>query len=235
MTLVMIKRILRPLIPLRLRHARRALFGWRWFRGRYSTWPEAQANAMGYDHPAILDKVLRATLEVKAGRAGYERDSCLFPERVVEQGLIQALQGVAGDNDRRLRVIDFGGSLGSSYWQHRPELDAMSEVKWDVVEQAHFVDAGRRFVQNDRLRFFTSIDEAEQATSHQVLLASGAVQFLPDPHGFLDDIVGRRFPWLVLHNLPLHDGEPDYLMVEHVPPSIYRQPIRSGSLTEGAS
>jgi putative methyltransferase (TIGR04325 family) len=218
----MLKKALRPYIPAPVLRIKRALFDWRWFRGRYSTWSEAQKHATGYDQPSILNKVLHATLEVKAGRAGYERDSFLFAVREVEKGLLEALQGVAAGDGGRLRVIDFGGSLGSSYWQHRPELDALREVRWDVVEQSHFVEAGRRFLQDDRLRFFCSIAEAEQAVAHQVLLASGVVHCLPDPHRFLDEFVSHRFQWLVFHNVPLHDDEPDYVMIEHVPPHIYQ-------------
>jgi hypothetical protein len=36
------------------------------------------------------------------------------------------------------------------------------------------------------------------------------------------EFVARRFDYLLFHKLPLHDSDPDYLRVEHVPPLIYR-------------
>jgi len=212
---------LRPYVPALARRAKRVFFGWRWFRGRYPTWEKAQPHAASYDEPSILAKVLHATLEVKAGRAAYERDSVLFFQPVVEAELLACLEQVAAAAGGRLRVLDFGGSLGTTYWQHRARLGHLAELRWDVVEQAHFVEAGRKHLQDDTLRFFPTIDAAERACAHDVLLASGVVHCLPAPHAMLTDFAARALPWLILHNLPLHDDEPDYVMIEHVPPDIY--------------
>jgi putative methyltransferase (TIGR04325 family) len=211
----------RPLVPIWVRRLKRHLFGWRWFRGHYKTWSEAQAVAIGYDAPTILEKVLRATLEVKAGRGAFERDSVVFETAASDTQLIAELLKIANRNGGRLRVLDFGGSLGTTYWQHRRELNGLVEMRWDVVEQTHFVEAGRTYVAGGSLNFFRDIDEAERHVRHDVLLISTTLQFLPNPHSFLDEIVTRGFPFLLLHNVPLHDDEADYLMVEHVPPDIY--------------
>jgi putative methyltransferase (TIGR04325 family) len=215
------KNRLYPYVPLMVRRAKRVFFGWRWFRGHYATWEDAQVRAATYDQPRILKKVLHATLEVKAGRAAYERDSVLFHEPAVEAELLDCLRRVAANNGGRLRVLDFGGSLGTTYWQHRTELQLLTELRWDVVEQAHFVEAGRLHLQNDVLRFFKTIDEAEYECPHDILLASTVVQYVRDPHSLLTEFAARSFRYLVLHNLPLHDDESDYVTIEHVPPKIY--------------
>ncbi len=221
MPLACTKALLREICPPGLRRAYRALFQWRWFRGRYASWSEAQAHAGSYDEPAILAKVLRATLEVKAGRAAYERDAVLFHEPAPDDSLLAGLMQVAAENGGRLRVLDFGGSLGTTYWQHRRELGRLPELRWSVVEQSHFVAAGRQHLQDETLRFHLTLDEAEQAAPHDVLLLSGVIQCLPDPHAFLADCVRRRPLAILLHNVPLHRGEPDHLRIEHVPPEIY--------------
>jgi putative methyltransferase (TIGR04325 family) len=38
--------------------------------------------------------------------------------------------------------LDFGGSLGSSYFQNKKFLDALRLVEWNVVEQENFVATG---------------------------------------------------------------------------------------------
>lgn len=212
---------LRPWIPRKVRRINQALFGWRWFRGRYTNWSDAARRATGYDNQAILARVLKATLEVKAGRAVYERDSVLFFDSETERELINRLLRAAKENQSSLRVLDFGGSLGSIYWQHRRELSGISELRWDIVEQPHFVEAGRNYIQNERIRFYSTIDEAERQSKHDAVLASCVVQFLPDPHQFLDDLVCRNPPLILFHNLSLHDGDRDYLRIEYVPPEIY--------------
>jgi putative methyltransferase (TIGR04325 family) len=219
-----LKKKLRPFVPLFVFRLKRAIFGWRWFRGRYASWDKARVKAIGYDEPRILAKVLSATLEVKAGRAAYERDSVLFFERAVDAELLTCLRQVASQYDGRLRVLDFGGALGSSYWQHRHELSDLVELRWDVVEQAHFVTAGQNHLQDGQLQFFHTLEAALSGANdcaHNVLLASGVIHCLPSPHAVLDQLVRCGVPWMIFHNLPLHSDDSDYVMIQHVPPEIY--------------
>ena len=51
----------------------------------------------------------------------------------------------AAANGGRLEVVDFGGALGSTWWQHREELSALGLRRWVVVEQPQFIEAGREF------------------------------------------------------------------------------------------
>jgi len=215
------KDILRPIVPSALKRARRALFGWRWFRGRYQSWNDANALCPGYAAPEILDKVLRATLEVKGGRAAFERDSVLFQEPEIEVELMKTMELVGQATGGRLRVLDFGGSLGSTYWQHRAHLARYRELRWDVVEQAHFVQAGREYVEDDVLHFYSSIYDAGGASDHDVILASGVINYMPRPQDTVSEFSRSRVPFVLLHNLALHDLEPDYVMIQHVPPEIY--------------
>ena len=122
-------------------------------------------------------------LQVKNGTAVHERDSVLFPK--VEHnfallaGLLQAV-----DNGE-LSVLDFGGSLGSSYFQCRPFLASLKSVRWSIVEQPAYVECGRREFADERLRFYRTVEECLENESPQVLLLSGVIHCLADPYGFL--------------------------------------------------
>ena len=70
----------------------------------------------------ILDKVLAATLKVKQGQAVFERDSVLFDEIEYSWPLLAGLMWAAASNGGKLNVLDFGGALGSSYYQNRKFL-----------------------------------------------------------------------------------------------------------------
>lgn len=213
--------VLRRFVPPDIRRLYRFLFGWRWFTGYYQNWDQAAAKAGSYSHPPILKKVLASTFEVRAGRAVFERDSVAFYERSDDPALIEGLFDTARLEAGRLRVLDFGGSLGSIYWQHRAALSLLRELRWSVVEQPHYVEAGRRFFQNQQLRFFSSIAEAQEDISHDMLLLSCVIQYLPAPFDFLESCIELEIPTIILHNLPLHEEESTYIRVQHVPPEIY--------------
>ena len=57
--------------------------------------------------------------KVKNGEAVYERDSVLFDEIQYSWGLLAGLEKAALEHDGKLCVLDFGGSLGSTYYQNK--------------------------------------------------------------------------------------------------------------------
>ncbi len=216
-----IRTVLREIVPGPVRERLRGCLGWRWFRGDYREWAEACAASGGYDDRVILQKVLAATLEVKAGRAAFERDGVLFARSEPDGPLLTQLQELAEQGGGRLRVLDFGGSLGSTYWRHRDRLPAGNDLRWDIVEQPSFVEAGRRHLADTPLGFYRDVEAAQAAGVHDVLLCSCVLQYLDEPYRLLAEWSRLEIPWLLLNNLPLHDRGYDRLRVQHVPPSIY--------------
>lgn len=218
---IRIRSVIAQSLPPRLKQRLRGMFGWRWFRGDYATWADACGASAGYGDAAIIGRVLDATLEVQAGRAAFERDGVVFPKHAPDEALMTGLGRVRDEMGGRLRVLDFGGSLGSTYWRHRARWSACSDFLWDIVEQPAFVEEGRRHLADTPLRFYFDVHEAEAADRHDVLLCSGVLQYLENPGQMLAGWNRLKIPFLLLNNLPLHDGPPDRIRVQHVPPSIY--------------
>ena len=208
-------------MPPQARSFYRRHFTWRWFRGTYRTWEEAWAVSTGYGAPQILAKVLAAAETVRDGRAAFERDSVVFVEPECDVALLAALEHVALARGGKMRVLDFGGSLGSTWFQLKPFLPPLAEVAWDVVEQPDFVRAGQQHLTADTLHFFPTIAAARNVREHDVCLLSTVVQYLPKPHEFVDGILREGFRFLLLNNLPLQSGAPDRITVQRVPPEIY--------------
>jgi putative methyltransferase (TIGR04325 family) len=212
---------LRAVVPGPVRRRLRGLWSWRLFRGDYPDWAAARLASGGYDDGAILARVLSATLEVKAGRAAFERDGVLFSAPEPDLPLMKMLGPIVADAKGCLRVLDFGGSLGSCYWRHRALLPAGEHLRWDVVEQPAFVEAGSRHLADTPLCFFPDVGAACKAGSHDLLLASGVLQYLEQPFAALEEWSRSGIPLVLLNNLPLIEGERDRLRVQHVPPAIY--------------
>lgn len=211
----------RALMPPAMRQWLRRWRNWKWFRGDYPTWEAARAASAGYSDAVILKRVLKATLAVRGGQAAFERDSVLFSAPEPDTPLLEALNQVRAASDGALRVLDFGGSLGSVYWRLRHHVPTSAIRAWDVVEQPAFVEAGRNHVEAPPLRFFYSTQEATAAGAHDVLLCATALQYLEQPAQMLEEWHELRIPYLLLNNLPLHAEGPTRLRVQHVPPSIY--------------
>ena len=105
-------------------------------------WNDAQAMCSGYNQENILAKVYESSQKVLAGEAVFERDSVLFYEEDFQWPLSAGLFMSAAQHKGRLAVLDFGGSLGSVYFQHKKLFENLSNFEWNVVEQDHFVKLG---------------------------------------------------------------------------------------------
>jgi putative methyltransferase (TIGR04325 family) len=196
--------------------------GHEWFRGDFSSWEEARRMSTGYDAPGILEKVLSATRKVKAGEAACERDSVVFDQVEYSLPLLASLLWVASRSGNRLDLLDFGGSLGSSYWQNRKFLSHLAHLRWSVVEQPHFVAAGRAEIADDVLRFHDSIDSCVAVEAPDTALLSGVLQCLEQPYAALDSILERKFRFVIIDRLPIFVTDlPDRITIETVPAWIY--------------
>lgn len=191
------------------------------FEGDFATWEEASAHCSGYDAEDILAKVLCATLKVKEGKAAFERDSVLFDEIEYAWPVLAGLMWVAARNGGKLNVLDFGGALGSSYFQNRQFLQSLPDVKWNVVEQSHYVEAGRKYIQDEQLRFYKAIEECIVENQPNVILLSSVLQYLESPIELINQLNKVGASCLIVDRTPFSIHEKDNLVMQKVPAAIY--------------
>ena len=189
--------------------------------GDYRCWDEAMAASTGYGSEIILEKTKEALLKVKNGEAVYERDSVLFDEIQYAWPLLASLMWVAARCGGRLNVLDFGGSLGSTYFQNRVFLSALPGVRWNIVEQSKHVKTGRTYFEDDHLRFYSGITDPLADTQPNVVLLSGVLQYLERPYIVLHQILELSCELVIIDRTPFWTGPTDRLCVQTVPPSIY--------------
>jgi putative methyltransferase (TIGR04325 family) len=216
----MAKDWLPPVLSRQLRRLSR-LGGGVTFEGPFATWDEAAKLSSGYDGTHILDKVLAATLKVKHGEAVFERDSVLFDEIQYAWPVTAGLLWASARQGGRLSVLDFGGSLGSSYFQNRKFLEGLLSVRWSVVEQAHFVKVGRQHIRDERLVFYPTIAECVAVEKPNVVLLSSVLQYLEDPYAVLDEISCSGAGIILVDRTSFHDGENDFVALQKVGEAIY--------------
>lgn len=192
------------------------------FVGYNSDWQAAAAASRGYADSSILERIVHATREVEAGRAAFERDSVLFKQAQPPFQLLAPLLRHAARHGGNLEVIDFGGALGGIYRQCRSFLSPLLSVRWHVVEQAGFVDAGQREFETTELTFHASLGALPPMSTPPLLLASSVLQYLPDPYLMLENWAASTATSLLLDRTPLSEEGMDRVCVQHVPRHIYK-------------
>jgi putative methyltransferase (TIGR04325 family) len=196
------------------------------FTGHYASWEDASRDAEGYDAPFILERVRASTAQVRDGHAAYERDGVTFQTMDYPFPLLACLLRAASACGNRLRVLDFGGALGSTYFQCRDFLTGLIRLRWDIVEQRHFVECGLREFQTETLRFFPDVAACLAEGPVDVVLLSSVLPYLPRPHEELAALLTPRPRYVLLDRTPFLDADGDRLTLQHVPAYVYGKPVR---------
>lgn len=165
--------------------------------------------------------MLSATLKVKRGEAVYERDSVLFDKIQYSWPVIASLMHTASQNRGALRVLDFGGALGSSYFETMEFTHHIKELKWGVVEQRNFVTAGQKWIADSRLQFFETIDDCHRAIGPNFALLSNALQYIPNYRQCIADLIRHNIPTIAIDRTIVNTTSEDKIFVQKVPPDIY--------------
>ena len=158
------------------------------YSGDYSSWQDAAKNTLGYNTAEIFEKVFYATQQVLDGKAVFERDSVLFYQEEYNIPLLKALFQIARKKGR-LHVLDFGGALGSVFFQNSGLLkSAVEDIEWIIVEQPAFFEASKKLVFEKELRFCKTVEEAKISTEIDVVLFSSVLQYLENIAEITDQV-----------------------------------------------
>ena len=201
------------------RHITNLRFGW---FGNYASWQEAKAVTGGYNADNILQKVKDSTLKVKNGEAVYERDGMLFDKVQYSWPLLANLLLIAIERNNTLSVADFGGSLGTAFFQNRLYLQKLNKFSWGVIEQPQYVIAGKKEIAGNGLDFYYSIDEAiKEKGMPDVLLLGSVLPYLENPYTMIKSFCEKNIPYIIVENTYFNDEPGDRLTVQKVPPIYY--------------
>jgi putative methyltransferase (TIGR04325 family) len=191
--------------------------GW---KGNFKSWQDAQKASKGYDSDAILQKVRQSSLSVKNGDFAYERDSVLFANIQYNWPLLSALLQSMATHNGELKIVDFGGSLGSTYRAYKDILLKSGKVTWVVVEQKHFVDVGKKEFEDDHLKFEYSLQKAVEKFHPNTILLSSVLQYLDSPYELVNEIKQYSFNKIIIDRTAFIDDN-ERITVQQVPEEIY--------------
>ena len=189
----------------------------------FNSWKDAEQNATGYANKEILDKVDVATSQVVKGIAAFERDGVSFKNSELPYHFLFPLLSSAVKSGGLLTVLDYGGSLGSTYRLCRPLLSQMCHVNWIIIEQEGYVSLGKKKYENEELKFYKTINDIPDFIQPNILLFSSVLQFLPEPFSILRKINNfSKITDVLIDRTPFCDSESNKILIQRVPASIYR-------------
>ncbi|MFN3930142.1 MAG: methyltransferase, TIGR04325 family [Brevundimonas sp.] len=142
-----------------------------------------RSRGQDYHDQELADVVLNKTRKL-VKESSFEH---IADHHAIATLLAVTTASAVSKNSKTLRVLDFGGALGTSYHLVKERLPG--NYAWAVVETPTFVKAGREFETNE-LRMFESIQDATSWLGEiDLLYTSSAVQYMPDPLETIDQFL----------------------------------------------
>ena len=191
------------------------------FSGNYKNWDEALHDCDGYQKGIILDKTCDALLKVKSGEVAYERDSVTFDKIKYPFELISLILKIALECDlRNINILDFGGSLGSTYFTVRKFIPKEIKLTWMVVEQESHVICGKKHFECDELKFYYSLDECLKRGPNLILFCS-VLQYIRNPYQVFRKALISSSKYIYLDRTYFGKDPYDRIIKQNVPEWIY--------------
>ena len=190
------------------------------YSGDYASWEEAMKDCTGYADEEILRKVIDASNKVMAGEACYERDSCLFYEPKFTYPLCAAILRCAIQNmDKGVRILDIGGSLGSTYFQNKEYLSNIKNLEYVIAEQNNYADYGHENMENRELKFVRSEDSWEEYGRFDIILMAGSLQYISNYHEIIARIKKAKPQYIILDKIIISNRK---RICRVIPEGIYK-------------
>ena len=176
------------------------------FRGEFSTFASAQAaiksgRRVGYDHVESAEIYRHEMLRVRTSDYAvmYWLEKILFPN---------------------VRVFDWGGNLGHSYYVYRSYLTFPHDLTWTICDVPEIVRSGRRLASEaGEAAGLIFTERPSDCDGSDVLLFNGSLQFIPIS---LDSfLVGLRVKpkHVFINRVPVHDTR-SYFTLQDVGPVV---------------
>lgn len=205
------------------------LYGW---SGNYKNWELAASKSSGYNSEIIFNKVRDSLLKVKNGQYLFERDSVLFDKIYYSLPLLSTLGLVSLNCNNKINVLDFGGSLGSSYYQNKNLFTNLLEFNWCIVEQHHFVIEGKKNFEDNYLHFYHDVNSCLSKHNINLLLLSSVLQYIEKPYQLIENLINLNIQYILIDRMPIMFSNSDRLLIQKVPKSIYKAKYPAWLLSE---
>ena len=198
-----------------------------YFSNEKKNWLSALKSSKSYNDEIIFNKVKKIYDNLNNKKFEfYERDGLILSSKPDEKDLIKFLKDKIEINNS-IETLDYGGSLGSRFFSNY-EFIKDSKIKWNIVEQRKFVQYGKKFLQNDFLYFYNSLEECFSEKKINCVIFSGSIQYLENYYEILKKIKNFNIRYIFFDNLPLSNHAKHRIFVQNISKKIYDSsyPIR---------
>jgi putative methyltransferase (TIGR04325 family) len=190
------------------------------FTGPFDNWEDALKNSEGYENKKIIEKLFKSAMKVKNKKFAYERDTVLFSKPSYDWLILHNILKHC-NNHKNLNLIDFGGSLGSTYFQHKFFFVLFKSIKWNIVEQKKISSIGKKFFKNKNLNFYDDLRVAMKENAPKFILLNNVLQYIENPLHIINLLSRYKGITIIIDKIIFTKQDKDIIIVQKTPKRIY--------------
>jgi putative methyltransferase (TIGR04325 family) len=185
------------------------------YKGSYESWQHALSRSSGYTSQKLVNKVIESNTAVITNKARYERDGVIFDEisYAMELNACLLLGYIQKDSNQIYEIVDFGGSLGTTYRQFEEFTNYKLNFSWNIIEQEKLYEFGSANFENEKLRFYSSAKTTFTDFTPDIILFSAVLEFIEDFNFLLRGAISAGSEYIVFDRLPIWKGAVNHLSV----------------------
>ena len=125
-------------------------------------------------------------------------------------------------HNKPLTVLDYGGSLASTFFRNYDIINGLG-FTWTIVEQDHLVKAANKLIhQIPNLKFLSVSDFKQQENSgYDILIFGSSLQFMEKPKNLLGILYHDNLRSIIFEQIPFMEDGPTRLTIQKVKEPIY--------------
>jgi putative methyltransferase (TIGR04325 family) len=170
--------------------------------GVYRTFAEAAADEVVFEGDVWLNKsVARASDAIANARS----DASISPAMMTKDYVLPTVAATMAGEGRPLRILDFGGGLGTSFLPVISALPNNQQLKFVIVENPVLCAKGQALFGNDtRISFQTTLPETN--TPFDIVHCGSSLHYVEDWKAMLVTFARLGASYIVLADLPAADN-----------------------------
>lgn len=199
-----IKEYIPPILLRLLKH----LFNYQKTYNSYFDALIASSSLLGYEDPYLVKTIYEETKE-------YNLTLNEVFKTHIDQTIIHTLLPFSIIQPKDiLHILDIGGACGIHYFPIKKILGEKYKFKWTIVETNALTNIAKD-LENEELKFCNNINDAiESLEKIDLIIASGAIQYLDNPKKTLTNLTNLGAEYILLTRLSLTQSSEEIITVQ---------------------
>jgi len=125
-----------------------------------------------------------------------------------------ALTKFHSEYERKINILDFGGSCGAVYFDIRPLLGDKVKLEWNVVDLPEMIQSAKTHnLMNAELQFFDTIENVPATID--IIHTSSTLHYAENAYEIIQKFVNMNAKYILFNRMLFNETENDFFIVHH--------------------